>query len=177
MGWHWTHLVLRPLFGQSYQSRMIDDGDCGAIGGMRIGGVNRSTQRKSAPMPLCPPQIAHDLTRTRARAVAVGSRRVTTWATARIIGILVLHVIVPPFEVFRPTVHSFPNSNNKTFPVPTWFIFTLFYFPAWCSFQMQFHQFWHPDFIGYSLINLLLNPNKCYIEMLSTELYRTVIIL
>jgi hypothetical protein len=30
---------------------------------MRIGRGNRSTRRKSAPMPLCPPQIPHDLTR------------------------------------------------------------------------------------------------------------------
>jgi hypothetical protein len=40
---------------------MIDD-DYGAVGGMRIGRGNRSTRRKPAPMPLCPPQIPHDLT-------------------------------------------------------------------------------------------------------------------
>jgi hypothetical protein len=33
---------------------MIDDDDCGAIGGMKIGRGNRSTWRKPAPMPLCP---------------------------------------------------------------------------------------------------------------------------
>jgi hypothetical protein len=32
-------------------------GDCGAIGGMKIGRGNRSTRRKPAPAPLCPPQI------------------------------------------------------------------------------------------------------------------------
>jgi hypothetical protein len=31
-------------------------GDCGEIGGMKIGRVNRSTRRKPAPPPLCPPQ-------------------------------------------------------------------------------------------------------------------------
>jgi hypothetical protein len=36
---------------------MIDEGDCGAIGGMKIGRGNRSTRRKPAPAPLCPPQI------------------------------------------------------------------------------------------------------------------------
>jgi hypothetical protein len=52
---------------------MIDDGDCGGIGGMKIGRGNRSNQRKPAPAPLCPPQIAHDLT----CAAAVGSQRQT----------------------------------------------------------------------------------------------------
>jgi hypothetical protein len=59
------------------QPQMIDDGDCGAVGGMNIGRGNRSTRRKPAPMPLCPPQIPHGLTRARTRATAVGSQRVT----------------------------------------------------------------------------------------------------
>jgi hypothetical protein len=41
---------------------MIDDDDYGAVGGMRIGRGNRSTRRKPAPVPLCPPQMPHDLT-------------------------------------------------------------------------------------------------------------------
>jgi hypothetical protein len=36
--------------------------ECGAAGGMRIGGGNRSTWRKAAPLPLRPLQIMHDLT-------------------------------------------------------------------------------------------------------------------
>jgi hypothetical protein len=60
-----------------YQPRMIDDDDYGAVGGMRIGGGNRSTQRKPAPVPLCPPQIPHHLTWDRTRAAAVGSQRLT----------------------------------------------------------------------------------------------------
>jgi hypothetical protein len=40
---------------------MIDDDECGAIGEMRIGKGNRSTMRKPALVPLCPPQILHDL--------------------------------------------------------------------------------------------------------------------
>jgi hypothetical protein len=57
---HWNffsrgiHLVLRPLFGITYQPRMTDDDDddddCGVISGMRIGRGNRSTRRKSAPI-------------------------------------------------------------------------------------------------------------------------------
>jgi hypothetical protein len=47
-------------------------------GGIRIGRGNRSTRRKSAPMPLCPSQIIpHNLTWDRTRAAAVGSRRLT----------------------------------------------------------------------------------------------------
>jgi hypothetical protein len=41
------------------------DGDCGAIGGMKIGRENWSTQRKTAPPPLCPPQIPLDQTQAR----------------------------------------------------------------------------------------------------------------
>jgi hypothetical protein len=51
-----------------------DDDECGAVGGMRIGKRNRSTRRKPALVPLCPPQIPHDLTWVRTRATAVGSR-------------------------------------------------------------------------------------------------------
>jgi hypothetical protein len=42
--------------GLLYQPQMIDDGDCGVICGMKIGRGNRSTRRKPAPAPLCPPQ-------------------------------------------------------------------------------------------------------------------------
>jgi hypothetical protein len=42
--------------GLLYKSQMIDEGDCGAIGGMKIGRENRSTRRKPAPAPLCTPQ-------------------------------------------------------------------------------------------------------------------------
>jgi hypothetical protein len=41
-----------------------------------IGRGNRSTRRKPAPVPLCPPQTPH-AARTRNRAAAVGSQRLT----------------------------------------------------------------------------------------------------
>jgi hypothetical protein len=47
--------------------------DDGEIGGMKVGRGNRSTRRKPAPAPLCPPQIPLDQT----RAAAVGSQRLT----------------------------------------------------------------------------------------------------
>jgi hypothetical protein len=43
--------------GLLYQPRIIGDGDCGEIGGMKIGRGNRSTRRKPAPAPHCSPQI------------------------------------------------------------------------------------------------------------------------
>jgi hypothetical protein len=52
-----------------------DDYDDGEIGGM-TGRGNRSTRRKPAPVPLCPPQTAH-AARTQNRAAAVGSQRLT----------------------------------------------------------------------------------------------------
>jgi hypothetical protein len=54
-------------------------GDCddGEFGGMNIGRGNRSTRRKPAPAPLCPPQTPLDQTRARTRAAAVGSQRLT----------------------------------------------------------------------------------------------------
>jgi hypothetical protein len=38
------------------------DYEDGEISGMMIGRGNRSTRKKPAPVPLCPPQISHDLT-------------------------------------------------------------------------------------------------------------------
>jgi hypothetical protein len=55
------------------------DYDDGEIGRMKIGKGNRSTRRKPAPAPLCPPQIPLDQT----RAAAVGSQGLTAWAMAR----------------------------------------------------------------------------------------------
>jgi hypothetical protein len=69
--------------GLLYKPQTIDEDDCGAIGGMKIGRENRSTRRKPAPTPLCPPQIPRDQTRDRTRAAAVGSQRLTAWAMAR----------------------------------------------------------------------------------------------
>jgi hypothetical protein len=48
------------------------DYDDGEIGGM-IGRGNRSTRKKPAPVPHCPPHAAP----TRTRAAAVGSQRLT----------------------------------------------------------------------------------------------------
>jgi hypothetical protein len=75
MGWDLGHQVL-------VQPQMINEGDCGAIGGMKIGRGNRSTRRKPAPAPFCPPKIPLDQPRVRTRAAAMGSQRLTAWAMA-----------------------------------------------------------------------------------------------
>jgi hypothetical protein len=53
------------------------DYDDGEFGGMNIGRGNRSTRRKPAPAPHCPPQIPLDQTPARNRAASVGSQRLT----------------------------------------------------------------------------------------------------
>jgi hypothetical protein len=93
-----TMSVRRPLIGLLYRSRMICE--YGAFGGMRIGRGNRSTQRKAAPVPLCPPQFPHDLTWDGTRAAAVGSWRLTAWAVA------------PPCYLnlrYKASIHSLSN--------------------------------------------------------------------
>jgi hypothetical protein len=90
----WVHLVRQPLFGLLYQPLMMVDDKRGAVGGM-AGTGNRRTRRKPAPVPLCPPQITHNLTWARTRATVAGSREPTT---AR------------PTQVFLQTKHS---SNEK----------------------------------------------------------------
>jgi hypothetical protein len=46
------------------------------IGGIMIGKGNRSTRRKPAPVPLCPPQTPH-AARTRTWTASVRSQRLT----------------------------------------------------------------------------------------------------
>jgi hypothetical protein len=58
----------------SHRRQMIDDDECGAVGGMGTGRGNRSTRRKSAPLPLSL-QIPHELTGAPIRAATVGSQR------------------------------------------------------------------------------------------------------
>jgi hypothetical protein len=70
--------------GLLYQPWMtVDDDECGAIGEMPDR-ENWSTRIKPASVPLCPPQIPHDLNGARTRATAVGYRRLTARATPRL---------------------------------------------------------------------------------------------
>jgi hypothetical protein len=60
--------------GLLYQPEMIDDGDWGEIGGIKIGRGDRNTRRKPALAPLCPPQIPHDQTPGRGGGKPVTNR-------------------------------------------------------------------------------------------------------
>jgi hypothetical protein len=91
--------------------------DYGESDGM-IGRGNRCTRRKPTPTPLCPPQIPH-AARTRTRAAAVGSQRLTTSATARPIFSLApcsrtRSIHVPPSGLKTKTPHFyFRNHLHK----------------------------------------------------------------
>jgi hypothetical protein len=86
-----------------YQPWMIDDDECGVVGGMRIGRGNRSTRRKPAPVPLCPPQTPHDLTWARTRAAAMKGWRLTAWSMAL------------PSSHLCQSLLRFPDKNSLSF--------------------------------------------------------------
>jgi hypothetical protein len=73
VGVGWVHLVRQPLFGLLYQPRMIDDDECGAVGGMRISMGNWSTRRKPAPSATLFTTNSN-LTLDQTQATAVGSQ-------------------------------------------------------------------------------------------------------
>jgi hypothetical protein len=79
--------------GLLYKPQMIDEDDCGAIGGMQIGRGNQSTRRKLAPAPLCPPQIPHD--QTRARTPGRRGGKPATISVRFLVSLLLLHVLLP----------------------------------------------------------------------------------
>jgi hypothetical protein len=76
---------------------MVDDDEYGEVGGIRIGRGNRSTWRKPAPVPHCPPQIPYDMNWDRTRAATVGSRRPTAFALPNI----VLLTVILSIRVFK----------------------------------------------------------------------------
>jgi hypothetical protein len=59
------------LFGLLYPPRMIDDKECGGIGGI-MGRGNQRTRRKPAVLPFYSPQVPHDLPRDRTRGYSGG---------------------------------------------------------------------------------------------------------
>jgi hypothetical protein len=85
MWWDWIHLVLRPLFRLLYQPQMMmmmmmiveQRVECELAGETEVLG------EYLPQMPLCSPQIRHDLPRARTQAAAVRSSRLTAWAMAR----------------------------------------------------------------------------------------------
>jgi hypothetical protein len=70
------------------------DDESGEVGGMGIGKRNRSTRRKRASVPLCPPQIPHNMSRAGTRAAAVGGKAATnrlSYGTAQLSITLLVH--------------------------------------------------------------------------------------
>jgi hypothetical protein len=65
-----------------------------------IGRGNRSTRRKPAPVPICPPQTPH-AARMRTRAAALGSQRLTAWAMARPFWKCSVRISAGTLEVFN----------------------------------------------------------------------------
>jgi hypothetical protein len=68
---------------------------------------NRSTLMKHVPVQFCPPQNPHDLIWVRTRAVAVESRRLNIWATARslLVGYLMARLVYSSVLVYHSRVH------------------------------------------------------------------------
>jgi hypothetical protein len=60
----WAGVRLSPLGTSTTNWPIVPapDHEYGTYGGMRIGRGNRSIRRKHASVPLCLPQIPHDLT-------------------------------------------------------------------------------------------------------------------
>jgi hypothetical protein len=75
--YYWGH------YWPIYQPRMMDDDECGAMGGM-IGRGNRGSRRPAA-MPLRPPQIPYHLTRARTRADGKPATNHLSYSTAFVI--------------------------------------------------------------------------------------------
>jgi hypothetical protein len=85
-----------------------------------IGRGNRSTLRKPAPAPLCPPQIPLEQTQAWTRAAVVGSQRLTAWAMVqptnkeRKIAENVFCSIKYSLMAYRPFARQRPWNKNET---------------------------------------------------------------
>jgi hypothetical protein len=69
--------------GLLYKPQMINEGDCGAIGGMKIGRGKPKYSENTCPSATLSTTNPTWQTRARTRAAAVGSQRLTAWAMAR----------------------------------------------------------------------------------------------
>jgi hypothetical protein len=103
---------------------MIGEGDCGEIGGMKIGRGNRSTRRKPAPAPLCPRQISHEIFKIRILCVFLD------FPVRVILLHLYLHVyfvmtkfpvpspVLRPSKKFRPSPRPYINRLKYRYRLP-----------------------------------------------------------
>jgi hypothetical protein len=154
LGWGetWVHLVNRPLTGLLYQPRMIDD-ESGAVGRMEIGWGNRSTRRKPAPLPLCPPQIPHDLIWAWNRAAALGSRRQTAWFMA------------------QPFVYPF-NSLRNLVPA-AWILFPISLLLIYASHPYKNVGLWNCNCVSFRVFPHITLRNVSHIARQRCSLFST----
>jgi hypothetical protein len=108
-------------------------------------------------VPLCPPQIPHDLPWVRTRAVAVGSRRLTTWAMTRpwrnvssnywTAFVIHLHLILLPWFYFSLKTSCFSSQFLICLIRVTGLThFTLIMFGYDCKlWKFSLHNLFHPS--------------------------------
>jgi hypothetical protein len=72
---------------------------------------------KPVPVPLCPPQISHRLTRARTRASTVRGRRLTTWAMVRPTGICIPWINLFGLIYFIYFIFSLFHLISVTLPI------------------------------------------------------------
>jgi hypothetical protein len=121
IAWDWVRLILRPLFGLLYQPRKMDNDECGPANGI-IGRETQSTRRKYVTVPFFPPQIPCNLTWAKTRAVAIWSRQLTAWDTARPLFLTCFTFrfwskrYVPPKRLVISELHYFINTEKRALP-------------------------------------------------------------
>jgi hypothetical protein len=116
-----VHSTLRPLNGLLCQPWviMIDNGEiCGMIGR-----GNRSTRRKPAPVPVCPPQTPH-AARTRTQAAAVGSQRLTAELQHGPLKVLIISLHYHRWHLFSLVL-------KLSGLLYAWFLITAFVYTHW----------------------------------------------
>jgi hypothetical protein len=113
-----------------------------------MGRRNRSVRRKPVHVPLCSPQIPHDLTWDRTRAAAVGSRGLTAWAMERsfldIIHCDVTYVFDDATEVSEPKLISNHTRESKFSLSPS----ESSYFDLHNCLAEEIHQIHSNQFLG-----------------------------
>jgi hypothetical protein len=130
------------------------DYDDGEIGGM-IGKGNRSTRRKPSLVPLCPPQTPH-AARTRTRAAAVGSQRLTAWATTQPYSTLSwfrsylnpVHNLTPCFSRFVLILSVYYKAESRDLSLPL-------------SFQTRYAKYLFINIVKKILFETFLDRNAC----------------
>jgi hypothetical protein len=71
-GWSGTQSTITAAISWLIIPALDDGDDCGVISGTNEWLGNRNTGRKPSPVPLCPPQIPHELTWDRTRSLRGG---------------------------------------------------------------------------------------------------------